>query len=217
MKKKIFAVIGLGRFGSSVATSLYEMGCEVLAVDSDMAKVQDMKDSVTHAVQADAMDEDSLRELGIKNFDVVIVGITQEIQASILITLILKDLGVGHVVAKAQNALHGKVLYKIGADKVVFPERDMGNRVAHNLVSSNILDYIELSPDYSIIEVAATEKFIGKTLIQLDLRKRYSVNVVAIKRNRKIMVSPSSKDQILEGDVLVVIGSNDNLRHIEKF
>ncbi len=217
MKKKIFAVIGLGRFGSSVAISLYEMGYEVLAVDRDMAKVQEMKDSVTHAVQADGMDEDSLRELGIKNFDVVIVGITQEIQASILITLILKDLGVRHVVAKAQNALHGKVLYKIGADKVVFPERDMGNRVAHNLVSSNILDYIELSPDYSIIEVVATEKFIGKTLIQLDLRKRYGVNVVAIKRNRQIMVSPSAKDEILEGDVLVIIGSNDDLQNIEKF
>ena len=166
--------------------------------------------SVTHAVQADATDESTLRSLGLRNFDVVIISIGSDIQASILITLIVKELGVKYVVAKAQSELHAKVLYKIGADRVVLPERDMGLRVAHNLVSSNILDFIELSSDYSIIEIA-TGQVEGKNLKELNMRGKYGVNIIAIKRDGGINASPGRRDRILEGDVLVVIGDNDDI------
>ena len=146
---KQYVVIGCGRFGSSVAKTLYELGNDVLAIDRNEEIVQEIYEYVTHAVQADVMDENVLKELGIRNFDVVIVSIGSDLEASILATLIAKELGVKVVIAKAQSELHGKVLSKIGADKVIFPERDMGVRVGHNLVSSNILDFIELSPDFS--------------------------------------------------------------------
>ncbi|MDI3540472.1 Ktr system potassium uptake protein A [Koleobacter methoxysyntrophicus] len=211
-----FAVIGLGRFGSSVARTLYNLGYDVLGIDSSEEKTQAMVDSVTHAVTADGTDEHTLKALGIRNFDVVIVSIGQDIQASILVTLILKELGVKHVVAKAQNDLHGKVLYKIGADRVVFPERDMGMRVAHNLVSSNILDYIELAPDFSIVEVAAVPEWYNKTLRELNMRTKYGLNVMAIKNNGNINISPKADDVVGEGDILIVIGSNDDIKKIEK-
>lgn len=213
---KQFVVIGIGRFGSSVASTLYRMGHEVLAIDSDEEKVHEIQTFVTHAVQADATDEKALKALGLRNFDVVVVSIGQDIQASILVTLIVKELGVNYVVTKAQNDLHGKVLYKIGADKVVFPERDMGARLAHNLVSSNVLDYIELSSNYSIIELSAPQKFIGKSLRQLNLRVRFGLNVMAIRRYGKIDVSPDAEQPILEDDVLIVIGENEKLAKIEE-
>ncbi|MBX6395600.1 MAG: TrkA family potassium uptake protein [Alicyclobacillaceae bacterium] len=206
----------MGRFGSSVAKTLYQMGHEVLAVDSDREVIEDVMDSVTHAVQADATDEHALRALGLRNFDVVVVAIGADIQASILCTLILRELGVPYIVAKAQTELHGKVLAKIGADKVVHPERDMGLRVAHNLVSPNILDYIELSPDYSIAEVAAGPKMVGKTLRELDIRAKFGCNVMAIKRGENINIAPQADDRLREHDVLVVIGSNEDLRRLEE-
>ncbi len=212
---KQFAVIGLGRFGSSVALSLARMGHEVLAIDTSEEQVEKVADEVTHAVQAHITDEEVLKELGIRNFDVVIVGIGQDIQANILVTVILKDLGVKYVVAKAQNELHGKVLEKIGADKVVYPERDMGVRVAHSLGASNVLDHIELSPDYSILEAVAPTKLVGKTLFQSALRAKYGVTVVAIKRGDKIIVAPPAEEGIQEGDVLVAIGKNKSLRSLE--
>ena len=148
-----YVIIGCGRFGSSVAKTLYKMGHDVLAIDSNEEIVQYISEEVTHAIQADATDERVLKSLGIRNFDVAIITIGSNIQSSIMATLIVKELGVKYVVAKAHNEIHAKLLLKIGADRVVFPERDMGMRVAHNLVSSNILDYIELSPEYSIMEI----------------------------------------------------------------
>lgn len=217
MNSRQFAVIGLGRFGSSVARTLHEMGYQVLAIDSDEERVRALIDHSTRCVVADTTDENALRSLGIRNFDVVIVGIGGDIQASILATLLLKELGVAYVVVKAQNELHGKVLYKIGADKVVFPERDMGSRVAHNLVSSNILEYIQLSPDVSIIEIVSSEKFIGKELRQLDLRNRFGVNVIAIKRGGVINITPRADDRMEKDDVMVVIGDTEALKRLEKF
>ncbi len=213
---KQFAVIGLGRFGASVAKTLTTMGYEVLAIDDDQNRVQEIVKEVTHAIQADAKDEQALKALGIRNFDVVIVAIGQDIQASILVTVLLKELGVKCVVAKAQTELHGKVLYKVGADKVVFPERDMGARVAHSLVSSNVLDHIELSPDHSILEVVAPETLVGKTLKESALRAKFGVTVLAIKRGTEIIVSPSPDAPIQENDILVAIGENDKLRSIER-
>ncbi|SKC43542.1 potassium channel family protein [Maledivibacter halophilus] len=214
--KKQFVVIGCGRFGTSVAKTLYNMGYEVLVIDKNEETIQSIADSVTHAVQADATDEKSIKSLGIRNFDVAVVTIGSNIQSSILVTLMVKELGVEYVITKAQNELHAKVLYKIGADRVVFPEREMGVRVAHNLVSSNIMDYIELAPDYSIVEIATLDEWIGKSLVELNMRSVYGVNVMAIKHGPNIDISPDAEDLIEEGDVLVVIGHNDDIREIEK-
>ncbi|EOD00920.1 potassium channel family protein [Caldisalinibacter kiritimatiensis] len=211
-----FVVIGCGRFGSSVAKTLYSLGYDVLAIDKDEERVQELSDSVTHAVQSDAVDENALRTIGIRNFDVAIVTIGSDIQASIMGTLIAKELGVNTVIAKAQSDLHAKVLYKIGADRVVFPERDMGVRVAHNLVSSNILDVIELAPDYSIVEIAAMEQWENKTLRELQLPNRYGISVMAIKHGEDINISPYADDVIKEDDVLIVMGNNKDLKKLER-
>lgn len=213
---KQFVVIGLGRFGSSVAKTLYKLGYDVLGIDTNEEIVQSLAESITHAVQADATDENTLKALGVRNFDVGIVSIGDDIQASILVTLILKELGIKYVVAKAQNDLHGKVLYKIGADRVVFPERDMGVRVAHNLVASNILDYIELSPDFSIVELEAFPDWYDKTLGELKMRKSYGLNVMAIKRGEDVIVSPGADDFIKKGDILVVVGQNKDIEKLAK-
>jgi len=215
MSKRQFIVIGLGRFGTSVAETLYSLGNDVLAVDYDEDVVQNISDKVTHAVQVDANDENSLRALGIRNFDCAVISIGTNIQSSILATLLVKELGVKYVITKATNALHAKVLYKIGANRVVFPERDMGVRVAHNLVSSNILDYIELSPDYSIAEVVSPEEWHNKTLRELNIRAQYGINVMAIKRNNDIDVSPSADNIIEPGDIIVAIGSIEELNKLE--
>jgi len=214
--KKQCAVIGLGRFGGSIAKTLYEMGHEVLAIDNNEDKIQEYADLVTQAVQADSTDEKTLRSLGLRNFSVVVIAIGQDIQASIMATLIVKEMGIGHIVAKAQNELHGKVLDKIGAHKIVYPERDMGSRVAHNLLSPNILDYIELSPDYSILEFVAVQFMIGKSIKELNIRANYGINVMAIKSNNgKINVAPMADDIIMEGDVLVAVGHKDDLHVFE--
>ncbi|WP_336789526.1 potassium channel family protein [Paenibacillus sp. MMO-177] len=215
MAKKQFAVIGMGRFGSSIASSLTEMGFEVLAIDSSEDRIQDAINKVTHAVSADSTDEEALRSLGIRNFDVVVVAIGEDIQASILTTLILKDLGVKTIVVKAQNELHGKVLTKIGADKVVYPERDMGLRVAHHLISPNILEYIEISEDHSIIDLKAPEAMIGKSLKQLDIRAKFKCNVMAIKTNGQMNIAPYPDDLIRSEDVLVIVGRNSDLSSLE--
>ena len=216
MSKKQFVVIGLGRFGSSIAKTLYSLGNEVLAIDSDEEVVQSIADSVTQAIQAEATDEATLKSLGIRNFDVAVVTVGTDVQSSIMITLLVKELGIKYVVAKAQNELHAKVLYKIGADRVVFPERDMGIRVAHNLCSSSILDYIELSPDYSIMELTAIAEWEGQSLRELNMRNKYGINVMAIKRGSSINVSPQAEDIIKPSDVLVVIGGTEQLNYIEK-
>lgn len=215
---KQFVVIGIGRFGSALAQRLYALGHEVLAIDSNEDEVQKISDNVTHAVTADATDESVLKSLGIRNFDVGIVAIGSDIQSSIITTLMLKDMGVKYVVAKAQNDLHAKVLYKIGADRVVFPERDMGERVAHNLIATNLLEFIELSPEYSIIEFAVPHTWVGKNLRDLNLRVKYGVNVVALKssNNNKINAAPMADEEIMEDTILVIIGSNDGIKRMEK-
>ncbi len=215
MSKKQFMVVGLGRFGTSVAETLYALGNDVLAVDSNEEVVQSVSEKVTHAVQVDANDENSLRALGISNFDVAIISIGSDIQASILATLLVREMGVKHIIAKANDALHAKVLYKIGANRVIFPERDMGVRVAHNLCSSNILDYIELSPDFSIAEIVSPKDWEGKNLRDLNLRAKYGINVMAIKRNNEIDVSPSPDEVVRPNDIVVAIGGTEELNNIE--
>lgn len=212
---KQFAVIGLGRFGSSLARTLTTMGYEVLAIDLDEDKVEELADIVTHAVVADAQEDTVLKSLGIRNFDVVVVAIGQDIQTNILVTIMLKEMGVPKVVAKAATELHGKVLQKIGADTVIYPERDMGERVARWLVSGNILDQINLSPEYSLVEMKTPEEFSGTTLQESELRQKYGVTVLAIRRGTDIIISPGAAQKIEQGDILIVIGKNEKLSRLE--
>ena len=213
---KQFIIIGIGKFGESIATNLYKMGHDVLAVDIDEERVQYIANKVTHAVQADATEEGTLEALGVKHFDGAVVTIGESVQASILITMLCKELGIRHVLAKAQNELHAKVLYKIGADRVVFPERDMGLRVAHSLVSTSFLDYIELTPDYSIVELKAAKDWQGKSLKDLNIRAKYGINIMAIKQDDKVVVSPAADDVIQRDDVLVVIGKAEDIYRFQE-
>ena len=214
--KKNFVVIGMGRFGFSVARTLYEMGHDVLAVDSAQELVNDISPYVTHAVQADAADEKSLRALGLNNMDAAIIGMGDDIKASIFVTILCKELGVNMVISKAQDELHGKVLSKIGADKVVYPERDMGIRVAQSLTSSNILEFIGLSDEHSIVEVEVPDEWDDCTIKDLDLRKKHGVNVVAIKsQDGHLNINPLGETVLNHKDIMVVIGSLDDIRNIE--
>lgn len=215
MARKQFVVVGLGRFGSSVAKTLYGLGNDVLAIDSNEDVVQEIADHVTHAVQMDAIDENAVKSLGIRNFDVAVITIGANIQASIMAALVFKEQGVKYIIAKGNSDLHAKVLYKIGVDRVILPEKDMGVRVAHNLVSSNILDYIELSPDYSIIEIESLKEWHGKSIRDLSLRAKYGINVMAIKSGNDVNISPSPDDVVEANDIIVAIGSAEDLNRLE--
>ncbi|MBU6080529.1 potassium channel family protein [Allobacillus halotolerans] len=214
--KKLYGVIGLGRFGGSVCLELAREGFEVLALDRDEDRVNEFKDIAAHAVIGDSMDEQTLIDLGFKNIDHVIVAIGDNVHASILTTLILEELGIKRITVKAQNDYHEKILNKIGADHVVHPERDMGKRIAHSIVSSNILDYIELSDEYSVVEVKVGNKMDQKTIQELDVRARFGCNIVAIKRGKDVNVSPMADEVLRHGDILIVIGSDKDISRFEK-
>jgi len=212
---KSYIVLGLGRFGQSLARTLVDLGNDVLGVDNNEHIVQELSDVLTHVVHAESSSEEFLRSIGVKNFDAAVVAIGGDIQSSILTTLLLKELGVQYVLAKAQNDLHAKVLYKVGADKVVFPERDMGIRAANNLVSSNIIDMIELSSDYSIMETGIPRTWVGKTIGELAVRTRYGVNILAVKKDNAINVSPDPHMAFECNDVVTVMGKNSSLKNLQ--
>lgn len=213
--KRQFAVIGLGRFGGSICRALADQGMEVLGIDMDEERVNEYSSIASHAVVADSTDEGVLKSLGIRNFEHVIVAIGENLQSSILTTLILKDMGIERITVKAQNDYHEKVLLKIGADRIIHPERDMGVRIAHQVVSKNLIDYLELSDEYSIVEMAASEKIDGKTLQELNIRAKYGCNIVAMKRENEVIVSPHADQQLQEGDVLIVIGGEKDMNRLE--
>ena len=214
---KSFLIIGLGRFGEALARELFRLGHEVMAVDKDEDSVARIVDYVTHSLVADVRDENVLRSIGARNFDHAIVAFSENIQDNILISLMLKEMGVRDVISKGTNDLHVKVLKKIGADRIVFPESDMGVRLAQTLSSGNIIDYIEISENYSIIETATPKKWIGNSIKKLDIRARYGINILAIKGQdgRTVSVTPSPDYIIKAGDILVVVGSNDDLQNLE--
>jgi len=213
MMKKEFAVIGLGRFGGSIVRELMSQGAQVMAIDHSSERVDEFAAIATQAVIADSTDESVLNSLGIRNFEHVIVAIGEDIQASILTTIILKEIGVQQITVKAQNDYHEKVLRKIGADFVVHPERDMGIRIAHNLVSKNILDYIELSDEFYLAEIRVSNpRFFNKSLIELNFRQKYGLTVVAIRRGPgQVIVSPDAEAIVRENDNLLVIGNTDDV------
>ena len=211
---KTFLVIGLGRFGAAVATELCVLGNEVLAMDL----VQAAAPHVTHAVTADARDPEVLRALAVRNFDCAVVAVGGDIGNSALITLNLKELGVNKVVCKAASHTHRKVLEKIGADRVVFPEHEMGNKLAHALSSSHVLNFIELSDEASIVEVPVPAMWVGKTIREIDVRNAYGVNVIALRRGekQKFVIAPGGDATLAEQDVIVVLGLDKNINAIQK-
>ncbi len=206
-----YAVIGLGRFGISLARRLFEAGQEVLGIDIDEEMVEEAELFVTHAVVADATEEKALTSLGISNFDCVILAIGNDLHANILTAMLLKDLGVKKLIAKALEKRHGDLLDKIGADWIIFPERDMGERVANQLLSPNMLNYIELSKEYNIEEIMIPPKMAEKTLKELDIRAQYNVTAIALIREGDIIISPSPDEVIHKEDILVMIGKSEDL------
>lgn len=212
---KTFAVIGMGRFGSAVATKLFSMGYEVLAVDTDTEKINNIAPFVTQAIAGDAKEESVLKALGIRNFDCVIIAVTEDIAASILITLHVKEMGIKQIVCKAQNYHHKKILKKIGADSVIIPEDEVGTKIAVRLVSKNFIEQLELSKDYSIIDMHLPSSWEGKSLSELDVRKRYSINVIAIKNNENITINPEPRYVFRKEDIVVVLGKSDIISAIK--
>ena len=212
--KKQFEVLGVGSFGESVAVELQNLGCEVIAVDNDMERIEEIADSVSYAMRADFGEPEVIRSLGARNLDGVIVAVAENMESSIMATLVSKEIGVPYVMAKAKTDLHATVLRKIGADAVIFPEVDMGKRIAKTLASANFADWLSLSPDYSIVEIKIPEKWVGKSLIELDVRRVHAVNVVAIKTGDDVEVNPDPARKLEEGMIMVLVGANEALEKI---
>ena len=213
---KSYVVIGLGRFGSQAAKRLYELGCEVLAIDRKPELVQPISNLVTQAVVGDARDKEVLRALGAKDFECAIVAIGDDLADSVLATMNLKELGVPYIVCKASDETHRQVLLKLGADRVVIPEQEHADRLAKNLSSPNVLDYIELSEEYGIIEIHAPKRWQGKSLQELNVRAKLVVNIIAVEKGGDINVSPSADYQIAPEDIMVVLGDTAALDAVQK-
>ena len=221
MANRTIAVIGLGRFGYAMATTLAGLGHSVIGLDGDEDKVRAVADTVSLAMQLDATDEKALRGAGIQDVDWAVVSIGENIESSLLVVTLLREIGINRIVAKAVTALHGRILAKLGVTRVVFPEREMAIRVAHSLVIPNVIDYIELSSDFSIVEVPAPPDFVGKSLRDIGLRARFGLTTIAIKHLKKdgtvasTNIAPGPDDVIQEGDVLSLLGGHDRLGQLE--
>lgn len=207
-------VIGLGRFGTATALELMRLGHEVLAVDLDEARVNEVAPSVTHAVQLDASDDAALRSVGAGEFDHAIVAISGVTEASIFATMALKNLGVRNVVAKAATALHGAILERVGADRVVYAEREMGTRTAHTFAIPNVVDYLDLAPRFGIAKVRPPAGYVGRTLGEIDLPGRLKLTPIALRRGDKVTVNPHRDERIVVGDELIVIGRDEGLERL---
>lgn len=219
MKRQLFGVIGLGRFGTAIATTLAELGHDVIGVDSSEDRVRDLADSIAQVVELDATDARALSAAGIGDVDVAIVSIGENLESSLLAVMLLHELGVRTVVAKAVTPLHGRILERLGVSRIIFPERDMAIRLAHSLAMPNVLEYVELSRDFSFVELPAPAHFIGRTLRQLELRPKLGLTLIAIKRrdadgNETTNVSPSAEDVLQKDDVVVLLGSNTKLAEL---
>ncbi|MBQ7935224.1 MAG: TrkA family potassium uptake protein [Clostridia bacterium] len=215
MKQKTFAVIGLDRFGFHLAINLQKMGHEVIGVDADAEKVRRVADIITHAAIGDPTDEDVLRTLGIRNADVAIVALTENIQSGVLVTLMLKEMGMETVIAESTSEIHGRILSKVGADQIIFPEKDMGERLAKSLSENNIVDYIDLSDEYSIIELHVPKAWAGKSLRELNVRARYKITVIACRDGQgNINLSPSPGAPLAADGALIVIGPDAKIEEL---
>ena len=214
--KKQFLVVGLGRFGASVATTLTKSGHNVVGIDQSENRIQRVSEEIADVIKCDATDSDILESLGISDFEAVIVCIGEKyIQNSILVTLLLKEKGAKKIIAKAGTKTQSRVLLKVGADNVVFPEKDMGERVAKSLISANMMDFLEVSPEVSIVEMKVSKMMIGKNLIELNLRHKYGVTIISIKnRKNEITAPPDVNYRFEEDDVMTLIGGNKQLKKL---
>ena len=212
-RRKQFLVAGLGLFGTSVAVTLQGLGYDVYALDSDESIVQDLSMQLPYVVCGDASDKKTLQSLPLEDVDVAVVAIGN-VERNMMATMLLKELGIKQVVSKAINSLHGAMLSKIGADKVIFAERDMGERLAHNLISAGVMDYIELSSEISVMSLPIPTEFISKNLIEADLRRRYDVNVVAIKRDGRTIVNPKAQEVFQPEDEIIVLGTHEGVKRM---
>ena len=213
---KSYLVIGLGRFGTELALQLSGLGCEVLAIDVRSELVQQVAADVTQAVVADGQDKEVLKALGVRDFDCAVVAIGDDLAASVLITMNLKELGIPYLVCKAHDEVHRRVLTKLGADRVVIPEKEYAARLARSLSSPNVLDYIELSEDYGIVETPVPQSWHGKNLRELNVRAKLGVNILAVRRNGAIQVSPAADFSVADGDIMVVLGDTNALKKVQK-
>ena len=214
VKRRQVAVIGLGRFGTAVATTLFQIGHDVLAVDLDARLVQAISEQVTHAVQADASDAAVLRDLGVHHFDAGIVGVSADLERSILVTVQLKHVGVPLVIAKAQTVLHGQILEKVGADRVVFPEREVGEHIAHSFAVPNVLEYMPIGMEFGISKLAPPSEFVGRTVGELRLAERCGVTLLLIERRTHALLNPAPDDVIQPGDLLVVAAPDEAMEQL---
>lgn len=212
--RKQFLVVGLGRFGSSAARTLTDLGHEVLAVDSREDAVEDVSADVTQAVQADATDEETLRSFGLSNFDGAIIAIGSNIRDSILICSECKEAGIPFVGAKAQDDRHAKVLRKVGADRVFFPERDMGERVARSIVMPHMLDLLSLPDGYQLADITAPAAWVGRTLVDINVRRTYGVSVIAVRRGGRMLVSPTADFAFEADDVMMVLAHAEDIERM---
>lgn len=206
-----FFVAGLGRFGESVAVSLEKMGYEVMAMDIDESVVQDLSNSLSYVVCADASDEKDLAAIGAGNADVAVVAIG-ELAESLMATLLLKDMGVKKIVVKALDPLHGKMLKKIGADKIIYSEKEMGVRVAHNLINPGIVDYIEMDNNITVLSIHVPQDWVGKSIIEVDVRRKYNITIVAVRRHNETMVNPRPDVIMDKDDMLVILGDTESVK-----
>jgi trk system potassium uptake protein len=211
MAREQVVVIGLGRFGSAVAREMERLGHEVLAIDRSEQRVNDIASDVTHALQLDAADEDALRGAGAADFGTAIVAISSDAEPSIFATMVLKRLGVQNVIAKAGSLLHGEILARVGADRVVFPERETGLRLAHSFNVPNVIDYLDVAPGFGIERIRPPKSFVGRTLGELDLKGRLGLTPVAVRRGQQVVVNPTREERIGDGDELILVGRDDKL------
>jgi trk system potassium uptake protein TrkA len=207
-------VIGLGRFGSAVARELERLGHEVLAVDRNEQRVNELSTEVTHALELDAADEDALRSAGAGDFQAAIVAISSDAEPSIFATMVLKRLGVRNVVAKAGSLLHGEILSRVGADRVVFPERETGLRLAHSFNVPHVIDYLDVAPNFGIEKIRPPKSFVGKTLGELDLKQRLGLTPIVLRRGQQVFVNPARDERVTEGDELILIGRDEKLEQL---
>lgn len=213
--KKQYVVFGIDRFGASVARTLEENGCQVIAVDSDPEKIQMIADEVSYAMTADVEDPEAIDSLGLKNVDGAVITMVDHMEASIVAAMMCQELGIKYIVARAKNEIHGRILDKIGVTKVVYPEQEMGNRIGRYIAAQDFMDWIALSPEFSLVELATPEEWAGKSLVELDLRNKYGFNVIGMKKNGKMVLQFKPSNPLEADTVLYIIGKNTDLEHFQ--
>ncbi len=214
--KKQYVVFGAGRFGKSIAVTLQQLGCEIIVVDKDPEVIQEIADEVSYAICANVDDQDVFQNLGLRNLDGAIIAITEDLEASIVTTMQCSEIGIPRILAKARNDLHEKILRNVGAHKIIYPEVEMGRRMAKYLVADNFADWIELSPKYSLVEMEVPRQWCGKNLIELQIREKYNLNVIGIKYGDTVSVKIDPNEKLRDDEILIVVGENTDLEKFKK-